>query len=503
MLQCIVKFLCVLSDFVYEEHVRELCMAKNTVRYKKRKPTTAHFRLNIATIIAMMVLFYLIAHVLVSMSKPVISTYEVTSQQINDKITTTGIALRKEQVVATDKAGYLTYYVADGERVGVNSTVYAVDSSGSLKNELSNDDGEIALSDDDYLDIKNQIIDYKSSYKEADFGALYDFKYALCNNISEITTDSLISKMDDLIEKGMISPSNQIKAQKAGIVSYCYDGLEGLTEEQLSPELFSTTDNNMTETRTTDMYAIGSAAYRLVTEENWKLALELNKDQYERLHDEEYMTVKFLKDDLKVERPVTFYEQNNGYFAVVSFNKYMDRYVDERYLNVEIVLDSLEGLKIPNSSLIKKQLYKIPVEYAVKCDQSASGVGFNAVTGYDDNGHSDAETIQPAICYKDEKKGFFYVSTADIKQGTVLIQNAESKEAGEKGETGSTYTIGETKEFEGVYTINKGYAQFVVINNLYQADDFCIAQANTEFGVKQYDHIVLKSAAIKEGQIIY
>lgn len=477
-------------------------MAKNTVRYKKRKPTTAHFRLNMATIIAMMVLCYLVAHVFVSMSKPVISTYEVTSQQINDKITTTGIAMRKEQVVATDKAGYLTYYVADGERVGVDSTVYAVDSSGSLKNELSNDDGEITLSDDDYLDIKNQIIDYKSSYKESDFGALYDFKYALRNNISEITTDSLISKMDDLIEKGMISPSNQIKAQKAGVVSYCYDGLEGLTEEQLSPELFNTTDNNMTETRTTDMYAIGSAAYRLVTEENWKLAVELTKDQYERLHEEEYMTVKFLKDDLKVERPVTFYEQNNGYFAVISFNKYMDRYVDERYLNVEIVLDSLEGLKIPNSSLIKKKLYKIPVEYAVESDQSASGVGFNQMID-SNNGDYKTEMIYPAICYKDEKKGFFYVSNVDVKPGTVLVANAESKDAGEKGGSSSTYTIGETKEFEGVYTINKGYAQFVVIHNLYQADDFCIAQANTEFGVKQYDHIVLKSAAIKEGQIIY
>lgn len=475
------------------------------VKYNKRrrkKPVSNHFRINTATVISFAVFLYLVVRSVMSMMQPTVSTYEVTAQRIYDKISTTGIALRSEKLASTNQAGYITYYVADGERVGVNSKIYAIDGSGSITSQLAGEDGNVEFSDDNYIDLKNQIMDYKSSYNDSSFGSIYDFKYALDNNIMEITNDSVIRKVDDLIESGEAGSSlNQIKAGESGVVSYCYDGMEGVSLDSVDSSLFENTDNNMQQIRSNSLYAQNSPVYRLVTDENWNLVVELTKEQYDKIKDKEYLKVKFLKDDLTVTRGVTFIERNGSYFAALSFNKYMERYMDDRYLEVELILNSLEGLKIPNSSLVQQKLYAIPVEYAVQSDEAVSGVSFNK-QDVSEKGELKASTISPAICYKDE--GYYYVSGMDVNRGDVLIKNATQEEI-ESGDftKSETYTISQQKEFEGVYTINKGYAQFVVITNLYQADDFCIAEDSMEFGISQYDHVVLDSSAIEEGQIIY
>lgn len=473
-------------------------MANANKKRRRKRPSSRHFRINVATVIAIVIFAYLAVRTFVSFTKPTISTYEVTAQQINDKISTIGLALRTEQVVNTSQAGYIIYYVSDGERVGLNSNVYAIDGSGTMKNQLVSEEGDVVFSDDNYVDIKNQIIDYKSIYKDASFGSLYDFKYALDNNIIEITNDSVISKMDELMDSG--SGISRVKAQATGVVSYCYDGLEGLTTNDLAPSYFEDTDNKMIQMRNTDIYKLDTPVYRVVTDENWQLAVELTEEQYERIKDMQFLTIKFLKDDLTVERGVTFLEQNNSYFAVLSFNKYMQRYMDERYLDIDIILNSLDGLKIPNSSLIKEKLYAIPTKYAVETDEAVSGVAFNLKT-YDKDGKEKATTITPPICYYDEGQDMYYVSGVDVSKGDVLVANASDKDG--SIQPGEEYVVSETKEFEGVFTINKGYAQFVVISNLYQADDFCIVRASTKYGINQYDHIILDSSSIKEGQIIY
>lgn len=479
-------------------------MAKKYYKRRRKKPVSSHFRINTATVISIAVLAYLVVRTVMSMMQPTVSTYEVTAQRIYDKISTTGIALRSEKVVSTNQAGYVTYYVADGERVGVNSKIYAIDGSGSIESQLAGEDGNVEFSDDNYVDLKNQIMGYKSSYQDSSFGAVYDFKYALDNNIMEITNDSIISKIDDLIASGEIGSSlNQIKAGESGIVSYCYDGMEGTTLETVSPTLFENTDNNMKQIRSSELYGQNTPVYRLVTDENWELVVELAKEQYDKIKDKEYLKVKFLKDDLTVTRKVTFLEQNGSYFASLSFNKYMERYMDERYLQVELILNSVEGLKIPNSSLVSQELFAIPMEYAVESDEAVSGISF-IKQEYSKNGDIKAVTISPAICYKDEETDCYYVSGIDVARGDVLIKNVSEEELQSGNFTKSeTYTISQQKEFQGVYTINKGFAQFVVITNLYQADDFCIAEDDVEYGISQYDHVVLDSSAIQEGQIIY
>lgn len=477
-------------------------MAKKYKKRRRKKPVGRHYRINFATIVSLSIFAYLLVHIIMSASKPKVSTYEVTAQKIYDKISTTAMAVRSEELVTTSQAGYVTYYVADGERVGVRSSIYAIDGSGSVVSQLSNQDGSIELTDDNYLDLKNQIMDYKSTYDDASFASIYDFKYALDNNILEITNDSLVKKVDELVASGKASSLDKVASGKTGVISYSYDGLESTTLDTIRPSLFENKENRMKQIRSSEMYEKGAPVYRLVTSENWDLVVPLTKEQYDMIKSEEYLTVKFKKDDLKITRGATFNSYNGFYYVSLSFNKYMEQYMGDRFLDVDIVLNSVSGLKIPNTSLLKEELYAIPVEYVVESDETVSGVAFNQVT-YKKNGTEKAQIITPGICYYDKKEECYYVSGIDVSPGDVLVKTVDEDNASDALSHGDRYTISQKREFEGVFTINKGYAQFVVINNLYQADDFCISENNMEHGISQYDHVVLDSKSIQEGQIIY
>ncbi|MBQ4232776.1 MAG: hypothetical protein II699_05800 [Lachnospiraceae bacterium] len=477
-------------------------MAGNRNYKRRRKPAGKHYRINLATIIAMVIFAYFIARFAMTITKPKISTYEVTAQKIYDTITTKALAIRDEHVVSTDQAGYIIYYVADGERVGVNSGVYAVDLSGSVYSQVSGKDNDISISDDDYINIKNVIKDYKNSYKDSAYGSVYDFKYSLDNNIMEIVNDSVIKKINDLSSDDSFTNSlNKVVANDTGVISYCYDGMEGLNIDSITSDSFKHMDTAMKQIRSTDQYKAGSPVYRIINSENWQLVLELSKDQYERIKNEKFLTVNFLKDGLTAERAASFFEKNGSYFVSLDFNKYMERYMDDRYLDVEVVINSVSGLKVPNSSIVEEELYAIPMEYSTMADEAISGVTFSKITT-DDKGKETTTVIAPNICYVDEKNKLYYVSKVDLSAGDQLVL-APPEDKEETAISGEIYTISKKDKFKGVYLINRGFTQFIVINSLYETDDFCIAEDKTLYGISEYDHIVLNHNSIGEGQSIY
>ncbi len=477
-------------------------MAGNKTYKTRRKPTGKHYRINLATIIAIIIFAYFIARFAMTITKPKISTYEVTAQKIYDTITTKALAIRDEHVVSTDQAGYIIYYVADGERVGVNSGVYAVDMSGTVYSQVTGKDNDISISDDDYVDIKNYIRDYKSAYSDSSYNTVYDFKYSLDNNIMEIVNDSVIKKINSLSSDDSLTTSlNKVVANDTGVISYCYDGMEGITTDSVSSDTFKHMDTSMKQIRNTEQVEAGSPVYRIINSENWELVLELSKEQYDRVKDEEFLTVNILKDGMSAERSATFFERGGSYFVSLSFNKYMERYMDDRYLDVEVVLNSVSGLKVPNSSILEEELYAIPMEYSSMSDEAISGVTFSKLVK--DKGSKDKVVqISPNICYVDIKNKLYYVSSIDVSLGDQLVlAPPDSKE--EEAINAEVYTISKKDRFKGVYLINRGFSQFIVINSLYETDDFCIAEDKTLYGISEYDHIVLNHNAIGEGQSIY
>ena len=81
---------------------------------------------------------------------------------------------------------------------------------------------------------------------------------------------------------------------------------------------------------------------------------------------------------------------------------------------------------------------------------------------------------------------------ADFKRGDIIIQP----------DTNATYTIGETASLEGVYCVNKGYADFRKVQIMDQNDEYCLVAEGTDYGIAQYDYIIKDAENIKENTVI-
>ena len=92
----------------------------NIVSMKRRRSKT------LGVILCLFSLYLLIMFIM-SMTKDHLSIYEVNETQIADDETIRGLILRDEVLVNTQKAGYINYYVGEGDRVGLRTNVYSVD----------------------------------------------------------------------------------------------------------------------------------------------------------------------------------------------------------------------------------------------------------------------------------------------------------------------------------------------------------------------------------------
>ena len=75
------------------------------------------------------------------------------------------------------------------------------------------------------------------------------------------------------------------------------------------------------------------------------------------------------RNGLKTTAGISTFIIDSSYYAKLDFDKYMIRYLDNRYLDIEIEFNSADGLKIPVSSVLKKKFYIIPKDYITKVER--------------------------------------------------------------------------------------------------------------------------------------
>ena len=56
---------------------------------------------------------------------------------------------------------------------------------------------------------------------------------------------------------------------------------------------------------------------------------------------------------------------------------------------------------------------------------------------------------------------------------------------------------------EGVYNMNKGYTVFKQIAILASNNEYYVVRKNMDYGLSDYDHIVLDASTVEEGKLIY
>ena len=291
---------------------------------------------------------------------------------------------------------------------------------------------------------------------------------------------------------GTIAAFSQIASNESGVVTFYQDGYEGKKPEEITLADYDKENYVSASLKTGEIIQAGSPVYKLITSDIWNLVLPLSSEDAERLQEDDRVTLRMPNIVHEVYGDITVIQNGEDYFANITLDKLMVNYCEERFIPIEIVMTQQEGLTIPNSAIVEKQVLRIPIDYLTTGSNSNQMIYFN-VRILDEEGNLSVMQVAPDIYNKDD--AYCYVNPNDFAPDAVLVKN-------DSDQTLLLADVGR-ENWTGVYNVNRGIASFRPVEILASDSDFSIISENTNYGIALYDRIVLDSSAVEEGQIIY
>ena len=442
-------------------------------------------------VIFAVIFIYIIINFLFYAGKDKVSIYEVQADNISTETKFKGIALRKEKIIRSEYAGYINYYIQNGKRSAKNGVLFSVDEGSKLYSEILDKTGIDQLQDNDIKQIKNVIYGYLDEYSGFRFDEVAEFKNEISDTIYELVNDTSIENMKTIASAGSTSAFHVKRAETAGVISYRNDKLCGLDFDNVTDEMFEDSYNpEITSLRSTGLVMADEPICRMVSDENWEIAVKIPENTYISLLEQDTISVYINDYYLPVQCGLKTIQRGSSYYALLSLDKYMPMYIDERILTVELESNVESGLKIPISAIAKKEFYLVPLSFLVENEQYTGQVflkeGYSSETG-----DPMYIPVYPSKYFSDND--YAYIDMNLLNEGDWLDNPA----------TGERYRVSLKNTIEGVYNVNKGYFQFVKIERIRQNSEYAIVKKNTKDGLNLYDHIALDAAMAKDQAIIY
>lgn len=460
---------------------------------RKRHKDSDQFKINIGTIFFVVIFIYLIIHVVRSFQVEKLSIYEVQNSYIDTNINTTALIVREEKLVKADSSGYVSYYVRDGEKIGKNKTIYTIDETGSVYDKLKDaDSDELVMSNDALTEVRTRISTYENYFDYSEFSELYNFKYDIENAVLELTNEALIDQLTALdASETSVATYKKVSTKDAGIITYYKDGYEDFDINNFKAAEVDEATYKKTTLKTGEIINAGDPVYKLITSENWKLVAPITQDEAKRLEEMETVKINISNSSKNIRCKFELKKEDNTNFIIISLNQQMVNYINERYIDIVIFMEQNDGLKIPNTSITEKEVYKIPVKYLSNGSDSAAKKFFN-IKMLDDKGEVTVKQVSPAIYITDED--YCYVDPNDFASDDVIINT----------ETNDTLALSkaDTTKIKGVYCVNQGVASFRYIDILFQDDEYTIVKTDVSYSISWYDRIILNQSTVTENQII-
>ncbi len=460
------------------------------VNYKRHRKD---YHINIGSVFLVILFLYFTIQSIIYITHDKISIYEVTkgSSETTENVVTTGLILRTETVTTAEAAGYINFYAKEGNRISVGETLYTIDESGALSKLLQEAaENGATISDENLSLIKEDISDFTGTFDNNNFSDVYDFKYSLdASLIESINATSLGTVNASLSEDGGTAVS--IKgATRTGYVEYFTDGYESLTADQISSEHFDESKYKKKTIQSGSQIKQGDNIFKTIDSENWKIAVQLTDSQYEDYKDVDAVDVYFPSENINTSAYFSIQDNNGKHYGILDLTRYMTRFSERRFVDVEILGDVITGLKVPKSSVTTKAFYTVPIAYLTKGGAS-NDYGFNKEVVKD--GATTVEFVDVDIISQDDEYCYVSKDSENIDKGNVIV----------KPDSTERFQIGPTQELKGVYNVNNGYTSFRYIKILSSKNDYYIVKSDTRYGLQVYDQIILDADTVKDNTQIF
>lgn len=309
-----------------------------------------------------------------------VETQVAISEVYENKINTAGYIVKNEQVYSAPVSGAVYHYIEEGTRVGKNrvlSTVYTGDVSEETLRELNNINIKIAElenestesaymaggmnSEEDIENIKNNIIKAKTGHDikkiagyKAQINAIItgDAKSTASTNI-----DELLARKNQL-EASLRSVKNDIYSQISGVFSKNVDSLEEVLTPQNVMSYKMADFNGLAETvaEYKAVAASGQPVCKVVNNHTWYVMMTVERKVAQELKVGRNVKIRF------GQLPGTTAEGSIEYISsegsdtdknviVVKCEEYREGVFSLRYSEMELILESYEGYRIPVSAI--------------------------------------------------------------------------------------------------------------------------------------------------------
>lgn len=428
----------------------------------------------------------------------------------------TGLIVRDEYVVTSDRTGQPFYQFSEGEYVSKNSVVCTVKDTSSttdiedkldkldkdiLKNQKSRSDLSAFSEDISRIEDKiQQVVDSNAGKSlKTDLSYLYDMKeqvQSFMTQRNEIWFTESVESLSQLTEEKsqyeqkLAQNMSSMQAKESGVLSFCYDGLEEtLTHETLD----GITKAQIGDSKTKYISKAGTVSqgdplFKIVTSNQWYIVSFLPNSQVVNWEKGENKTLNLQLDDdvIKINTKIESLEAGEKETKVV-FSSYeqMDSFISRRVLEFYMESTSIEGLKVPNDAIVEKSLIRIPKDCIT---ESMGNKGVLLVNG------GNAKFLPVSMVTYDDT--YEYIDqNGQLKLGDVILQGT--------GESAVQYTVSDLTPKAGVYVANSSMAKFVSIDILDQNQEYAIIRSGTTYGLQAYDLIVSDAKNITEGQNLY
>ena len=443
------------------------------------------WNINIGVIIFGAVFIYLVVTVLLYLTGNHVTAYEVREGSILKDNAYTGFIVRDETIVQAESDGYINYFALEGSKVGAKTRVYTL-SDKKLELTSNTDEESLELTSEEQNSILMKTQSFSENFREEQFSDVYTLKNNITNVLESKSNQSRQAQLYAMVAEG----NNDLQIYTAvsdGIILYSTDGYENITTDQVTEDDISKANYESKNLTDNTKIKAGDPVYKLIRSNDWSVVILLNDETAKELADVNRVKVSFSKDNETTYAGFSIQTKKDTSYGILTFDSSMIRYAEERYLDLELILEDESGLKIPKSSVVTKKFYTVPKDYLTSGGNS-SGTGVLVDISKDQSQFQSVE-----VYYSDEESNLVYLDYDAFDSNTVL----------KKPDSSETYELTKTKKLKGVYNINKGYAIFRQVQILCESDEYYIVASGQDYGLTNYDHIALYGDSVRTDDVVF
>ena len=468
----------------------------NVIRINRRLPVT------FVSVVFFLILVYFAVQGIRALNKTSVSAYNVGAPASDNVAGSyTAVILREEDIISSGTGGTVNYFAAEESRMNSGALICTIDKKGDLKDRLSRAESSITLSKERREQIRMAVKDAISQFDPEHFKTSSDG----ATMVRSALFTSYVNDGKELVTE-MISDADAtaLYAAESGFLLFYEDGYESKTPESLTLSDFDPALSSRVERKSAETVEEGTFLYKIIPDNRFRLCILLGEEAADRFSKRKELSVRIGKDTV-LRAPFSLVTGVDGSaIGVLDFAKYGGNFLKDRFLEVEILDESVYGYKIPESAIVQKSFFVVGQEFVT------SGGGTNRKGLLVKEGENTF--FEPATVYEksstDENtfilgEDYAYVYADTLSAGMTIIGNSETGAA--PGAYQPEMALGVMTSVEGVYQINNGYCVFKPIIRLSSSIEtsYVMAAADTRYGISPYDRIVLNAKDVSENEIIY